>query len=75
MTEPSSPSSIDRIDALEIRIAYQDETIETLNKAITEQWQIIDTLRREMARLQERLEAAEMKSSGPAAPEPPPPHY
>ena len=75
MTEPSSPSAAERIDALEIRIAYQDETIETLNKAITDQWQTIDMLRRQMARLQERLEAAEMKSAGPAAPEPPPPHY
>lgn len=75
MTEPASPSSADRIDALEIRIAYQDETIETLNKAITEQWQTIDKLRREMARLQERLDEAEAKSTGPTAAEPPPPHY
>lgn len=28
----------DRIDALETRLMFQDETIETLNKTITAQW-------------------------------------
>ena len=32
----------DRIDALEMRLAYQDVTIETLNQTITEQWIEID---------------------------------
>jgi SlyX protein len=64
-----------RIDALEIRIAYQDETIETLNKTITEQWRQIDALSREMMNLRDRLNDAEMKSVGGTAPEPPPPHY
>ncbi len=63
-----------RIDALEIRIAYQDETIETLNKTITEQWRKIDALGREVVNLRERLDDAEMKSgAGPA--QEPPPHY
>jgi len=64
-----------RIDALEIRIAYQDETIETLNKTITEQWRQIDALSREMINLRDRLHDAETKSPGGTAPEPPPPHY
>ncbi|HEX9588325.1 MAG TPA: SlyX family protein, partial [Bradyrhizobium sp.] len=29
----------ERIDVLETRLAFQDETIETLNKTITAQWQ------------------------------------
>jgi len=62
----------DRIDALEIRLAFQDETIETLNKTITAQWQQIDALTRQVAALSERLQEAE--SNAPAANEPPP-HY
>ncbi len=69
MTETPS-----RIDALEIRIAYLDETIEALNNTITAQWKQIDALSREMLRLRERLEDAEAKS-GPAAAHERPPHY
>lgn len=63
----------DRIDALEIRLAYQDETIETLNKTITAQWQQIDALTRQVAGLNERLQEAE--SNAPGATDEPPPHY
>lgn len=73
MTEPASPAS--RIDALEIRIAYLDETIETLNTTITAQWKQIDALSREMLALRERLDDAEMKSETDSPPDQPPPHY
>jgi SlyX protein len=63
----------DRIDLLETRLAFQDETIETLNKTITEQWLKIDALTRQLTRLGERLEAAESRVSG--ATNEPPPHY
>jgi SlyX protein len=36
----------ERIDALESRVMFQDETIETLNQTITAQWQQIDALTR-----------------------------
>ncbi|MCF2522900.1 SlyX family protein [Bradyrhizobium sp. G127] len=75
MTDQPSPSLASRIEALEIRIAYQDETIETLNKTITEQWRKIDALGREVVTLRERLDDAEMKSGAGPASEPPPPHY
>jgi len=63
----------DRIDLLETRLAFQDETIETLNKAITEQWLKIDTLMRQLQALSERLQEAE--SHAPGAANEPPPHY
>ena len=63
----------DRIDALEIRLSFQDETIETLNKTITAQWQQIDALTRQVAGLNERLQEAE--ASAPGANDEPPPHY
>jgi SlyX protein len=62
----------DRIDVLETRLTFQDETIEALNKTITAQWQQIDALTRQLAELRERLQEAE--ANAPAANEPPP-HY
>ena len=63
----------ERIDVLETRLAFQDETIETLNKTITAQWQQIDGLTRQLAALGERLSEAEANAPGPA--NEPPPHY
>ncbi|MGA2287674.1 SlyX family protein [Bradyrhizobium sp.] len=60
----------DRLDALESRLMFQDDTIETLNQTITEQWLMIDALTRQLASLSERLQDAE----APATSEPPP-HY
>jgi SlyX protein len=63
----------ERIDVLETRLTFQDETIETLNKTITAQWQQIDALTRQLAELSERLREAEATAPGPA--NEPPPHY
>jgi SlyX protein len=61
----------ERIDALEARIMFQDDTIETLNETITAQWREIDGLKRLIARLDERLEQADVQAPGNE----PPPHY
>lgn len=63
----------DRIDALEAKLMFQDETIETLNKTITEQWLKIDALMRQVLSLSERLQEAEANAPGPV--NEPPPHY
>jgi len=60
----------DRLDAIESRMMFQDDTIETLNRTITEQWLKIDALTQQIASLSERLQDAE----APATSEPPP-HY
>jgi len=64
-----------RLDALEIRIAYQDQTIEDLNTALAAQWQEVEKLRREMSLLEAQLREAAESARGSGAPEPPPPHY
>jgi SlyX protein len=63
----------ERIDALETRIAYQDDTIETLNQTITAQWKQIDALTRKITELGERLQEAE--ANAPGASNERPPHY
>jgi SlyX protein len=62
-----------RIDALEMRIAHQDRTIEDLNAAITDQWKQIEDLAYRVSRMAEELRDVEATAVG--APEPPPPHY
>jgi SlyX protein len=61
----------ERIDALEARIMFQDDTIETLNQTITAQWREIDGLKRQIARLDERLEQTDAQAPSNE----PPPHY
>jgi SlyX protein len=63
----------DRIDALEMRLTFQDEAIETLNQTITAQWQQIDRLTRQLAELKARLQEAESHATGAVNERPP--HY
>lgn len=63
----------ERIEALEMRLTYQDESIETLNQTITAQWAQIDRLTRQVAELKDRLQEAENNAPGPANERPP--HY
>jgi SlyX protein len=70
MSDPDDPGA--RLDALEMRVAYQDQTIEDLNQTIIDQWKQIESLKRQLAELLDRVQEVE---DGPAAPERPPPHY
>jgi SlyX protein len=75
----SNPDGLDlkafgnRLDTLEVRVAFQDDTIETLNTTITEQWAKIDALTRQLLALNERM--AETETQLPRTPNEPPPHY
>lgn len=72
MTDDDSHGA--RIDRLEMRIAYQDEIIEDLNRTITAQWRQIDQLARQVAQLLDRVNEAEDEAAS-LAPDRPPPHY
>ncbi len=69
------PSVPDRVDALEIRAAHHERSLDELNTVVLAQWREIDRLTRLVQRLEERLADAEAGSGRAAAPEPPPPHY
>lgn len=62
-----------RMDRLEETIAFQDQTIEDLNKVIADQWKEIDALKRQLGILGDQLR--EVEAGLPSRPEPPPPHY
>lgn len=64
-----------RIDALEARIAYQDQTIEDLNQSVADLWKKLEELSRQIARFDGRLNAAEGALGEVLPLEPPPPHY
>ena len=63
-----------KIADLEIRIAFQDQLIEDLNKTITEQWDEFNKLRREISRLNGQILEMQNPKDGFEENEPPP-HY
>ncbi len=71
----NTPRPEDRIDALEMRIAHQDQTIEELNAAVTAQWTQIDRLVRQVELLTERAETGDPAAGNAPPVDTPPPHY
>ena len=61
-----------RLDALEVRIAHQDATINDLNDVVTSQWRKIEVLERRLAQLLEEVQNLDASRS---VPDKPPPHY
>ena len=64
---------LSRIERLEARLTYQDDTIETLNQTITEQWREIERLKRQLAAFRDQLDQAQANMGAPT--NEPPPHY
>jgi SlyX protein len=67
--------ALSRIEALETRISHQERTIEVLNTSVTEQWEQIDRLTKQVGRMADRLQQVEASAPSSDALEPPPPHY
>lgn len=63
-----------RMEALEMRLAYQDRTIEELNNSVTQQWRQIDVFAKKIEEMAVRLQHVEDNKVAGGA-EPPPPHY
>lgn len=69
----AGPDNSERLDRLESRIAFQDQTIEELNAVITEQWAVIEQLRRRVGAIEEQVRTGSYIAD--PATEKPPPHY
>jgi SlyX protein len=63
----------ERLERLEMRIAFQDQTIEDLNAVITEQWTVIETIRRRMSSMEEQVRSGSYIAD--PSTDKPPPHY
>lgn len=78
MTTPSQTTSRTleaRIDSLEMRLTYQDDVIEDLNKVIVAQWAKLDQMQGRIGRLESRLQDNQANNGQNPYDEPPPPHY
>lgn len=64
----------ERITALEEMVAHQAKTIEELSDQLSEQWKVVDRMKRALEILGERLVGMEERSTE-AAPVTRPPHY
>ncbi len=62
------PSVPDRVDALEIRAAHNERSLDELNEVVLAQWKEIERLTRLLRRLEDQLAEAEARSGRPAAP-------
>lgn len=62
-----------RLQDLESRLVWQDDTIDRLNTVIRDQWAVIDRLTQRLDALEERVRELEVEEGG--APITPPPHY
>lgn len=65
----------DRLTELEVRVAFQDQTLHDLNEVVTDQQRQIDRLRLELEALKSRLAALAPSAVIPQEEENPPPHY
>ncbi len=70
----SSPES-DRIDQIEIRIAYLEQANAQLSDMVIQQRQELETLRARLATQLARIEAAQSQTTTYTAEEEKPPHY
>ena len=65
----------ERIDDLEAKMAFQDDTIQALNDMVGKQQLELDTLRRAVELLAARQADLAASLPGEAADDEPPPHY
>jgi len=74
-TEYESKDVTDRLTALEIRVAYQENTITALDEVIQEQFALIDRLKREVEQLRVQLESQPASAKVGSLEDELPPHY
>lgn len=64
-----------RVAELEIRISFQDQTIQELNDVVVRQQREFEKVTRDLAQLKAQMGTLTPPMAGNQSPEPPPPHY
>ena len=76
MTNPMPfDSIIARLNELEMRLAFQDNTVGELNDVVTDQARRMAQLERELTMLKGQMKIMAPSLTSPASEETPPPHY
>ena len=71
----STEEILDKLEVLETRQAFQEDTIDALNQVIIQQQKDIEQLQLKVGVLQERVKQTVESVSEIEVEEPPPPHY
>lgn len=66
---------LERLEYLESRVAFQDDTIEQLNQELAEQQKLQEKMRRQLDAIINKLREAAPSQIASQAEETPPPHY
>lgn len=64
-----------RIESLEIKMAFQDDLVETLNSIVVKQQQQIELLQQQVKVLYQQIKSLQPSNIADAADDVPPPHY
>lgn len=64
-----------RVDELEVKLAFQEDLLESLNAIVAKQQTQMDLLQGQMRELYQQLKSIQHAGSGAPVEEPPPPHY
>ncbi len=65
----------DQIEQLQVKVAFQEDTIETLSDALASQQQQLDKLVFQMQHVMDKLKQIQPSNIADASQETPPPHY
>lgn len=63
------------IEQLQMKVAYQEDTIETLSNALADQQKQLDQMAFQLRHVVEKLKQVQPSNVADASQEPPPPHY
>ncbi|OBX10750.1 SlyX [Gallibacterium salpingitidis] len=66
---------LQRLDELEMKVAFQENTIEQLNQALVDQQFILEKMQLQLRYLAQKLKDMQPSNIATQAEETPPPHY
>jgi len=70
-----STKMVEAIEELQMKVAFQEYTIEQLNEALSSQQHQLDKLQRQLSHLVDKLKQLEPSNVAKLSEETPPPHY